>query len=105
MVAGNDMSNAGADGLDDSGTLVAEDDRDGEGDRAIDDGQVAVAQTCGGHGDPHLAWSGITDFQVVDHLDLFPVEDHTSHDLSPLFPVALFPVRSAGICECKPRSC
>ena len=70
---------ARADRLDHARALVPEDHRHGEGDRAVDHGQIAVAQPGGGDGDQHLAGARVPYLQIVDHLGLLAVEDDASH--------------------------
>lgn len=83
VVAGGDVRDPGAHGLDDAGALVAEDDGRGERDGPVDDGQIAVAEPGGGDPDEHLPRTRVPYLQVVDDLDLLPVEDDTPHDAFP----------------------
>ncbi|MGY3682023.1 hypothetical protein ACVWXU_005646 [Streptomyces sp. TE33382] len=79
MVPGRHMRHSGTDGLHHPGALVAEDHRRGKGDRAVDHGQIAVAQTRRGHRDQHLAGSRVAYLQVVDDLGPRAVENDASH--------------------------
>lgn len=79
MVAGRDMADALADRLDDAGALVPEDHRHGEGDRAVDHRQIAVAEPGRGDGDQDLAGARVPYLQIVNHLRLLAVEDDASH--------------------------
>src|SRR5262249_12179675 len=76
---------ARADRLDDARTLVAQDDRDGIGDRAVDDALVRVAQAGGTDRHPHLARAWITDGDVLDRDAAGrAVEDDALHDAFPI---------------------
>lgn len=79
MITGPYVADAGADGLHHARALVAEHDGDGEGDRAVDHRQIAVAEPGGGHRDEHLAGARFAYLQVVDDLGPCAVEDDASH--------------------------
>lgn len=58
---------------------MAEDDGRREGNRPVDDREVAVAQPGRRDRDEHLTRPRIADGQVVDDLGPLPVEHHASH--------------------------
>jgi hypothetical protein len=60
------MGDALADGEDGARSLMAEDGGDGHPHGAVGQGQVGVADPGGGETDPHLAGSGLREFDVGD---------------------------------------
>ncbi len=83
VVTGRDMGDAGAHRLHDSGTLVAQHHRYGEGDGAVHHRQIAVAQPGRRDGDQHLAGTRFPYRQIVDDPDPPAVEHHTPHHTAP----------------------
>ena len=84
MVARLELRDAGTDGLDDAGALVAENGGVGHGGGAVEVVEVAAADATGGGLDEHLAFDRLVDLDVFDGDRLADVvEDHCSHGGSP----------------------
>src|SRR4029077_18323698 len=65
-IAFTDRRHSGPDRLDYARALVPEDDRNGVGDRAVDDAQIRVAEAGRLDRNPALARSGIADHRLLD---------------------------------------
>ncbi len=79
MIAGPHVADAGPDRLHHARALVAEHDGNGEGDRAVDHRQVAVAEPGCGDRHQHLAGARVAHLKVVHDLGPSAVEDDASH--------------------------